>query len=388
LIAATLLVGHHGDAAESLLLELANDGEPAVAAVAVRALLESNPARLGPLVPNLATQSNADLRKLAAQALKSFPAPGSVRLLVPMLHDPHQNVRIQAREALIALASMASLREPIERQVVEALHGAAPLGREQASVIVGALRYQPAAGRLVQLLDEASPVGVAAAWALRRVAVPETAAPMALWALKATRMSQTVPLDQEGAAFVAHVRVVHQQLNHLIEALGVLRYRPAVDGLRAYLPVPPHESLRNRSPLAYRAVWQHNLRAAAAWSLGQILTGSPHQDVVDELRKALEAEFEDTEEGSPEVRARAAISIARIEGEKAVPLLQKYYRDEKQPLMVHGASAWALEQITRQPVPIMTRKPREIWHAGWFLEPLEPRGPTGEDAASRAARGP
>src|SRR5207302_11124393 len=52
-----------------------------------------------------------------------------------------------------------------------------PRGLEQAATAAGALRHAPAAERLVQLLSHDDPeVRVPAAWALRRLAVPATAA--------------------------------------------------------------------------------------------------------------------------------------------------------------------------------------------------------------------
>ena len=68
----------------------------------------------------------------------------------------------------------------------------------------------------------------------------------------------------------------------------------------------------------------------------------------------------------------AAVSLGRMKAKGLVPELRRLYQDERVSPDVRGACAWALGQITGEPVPPpkVPVEARERWYGGWFLEPL------------------
>ncbi len=372
LIAASLLAHHNGPATEALLLQLANDREPTIATLAARRLVEIAPTTLQPVLPGMASSGDAGLRLLAARALAELRTPDAVGQLGALLDDPHRDVRVLAREALVRLAGAEPLAEPVREAVLRVLGSGGPRGLEQGAITVGTLRYESAAQRLVQLLQHEDPeVRVSTAWALRRLAVPATAAAILERAQIDTEKPPTPPVrialpTAEGAdPVVDHL----SHLEHLIEALGVLRYRPAIPFLSRFLPMPPLPRPPGDNPL-----WRSELRATAVWSLGQIGEALPPADVVATLRKRLSGEpIGDMVKRDDEaaVRAQAAVSLGRMKVKESTPELRQIYQDERELPGVRRACAWAVERITGELVPALKLpvKPREVWHGGWFLEP-------------------
>jgi HEAT repeat protein len=371
LVAATLLMRHRGAEAETLLLRLAADAQPAVAVVAGTRLAEIDPNRLKSLLDGFVASSDAGLRHLAARVLAELRTPEAVARLGPLLDDSHRDVRVLVRESLVRLLDLPGLAEPVQQAAMRVLSAKGPRGHEQAAIVVGAVGHKPASDRLVQLLhSHAGEVRVAAAWALRRLAVPATAAAILEKVQAATNegrrpmprtegetMGETIPRD-----------VTFHEAGHLIEALGVMRYRPAVPLLKEYLPLPPPPLVQGMSRLPANLVWQNTLRAAAVWSLGQIYAGDPQADMTATLRQRLEKEDADP------VRVMAAVSIARMKAKDLEPALRQFYQDETESPEVRLACACSLERLTGAPVPPpkFPSKAREIWSSSWFLEPLQP----------------
>jgi HEAT repeat protein len=355
LVAATLLRHHRGSACEAILLQLAADSEPAVAVIAGGRLAEINSDRLEPLLDRLAAHSDSGLRQLAARVLAERRTPAAVARLGPLLDDPHRDLRISVRESLVALADVPALAEPVRQEAVRMLNTESPRGREQAAIVVGAVRHEPAAKRLLQLLDDrAAEVRVAAAWALRRLAVPTTAAAILERVQVLTDKTPEGPVEDEPRVGM------FEDLGHLIEALGALRYRPAAPILKKYLPPPPRPL-----PMKITPVYFNDMRAAAFWSLGRIYAEDPQPDLVADFRASLEDDVEP-------VRVMAAVGIGRMKAKDLAPALRQSYLDDSVPLVVRRACAWSLEQLTGEPVapPQVHPTTRETWYGGWFLEPL------------------
>jgi HEAT repeat protein len=354
LVAATLLGGHRGPAAEALLLQLAADREPAVAAVAVGRLLELDPTKLAPLLDGLAGSPDAGLRRLAVRGLAALKTPKGVTRLGPLLDDPHRDVRVLTRESLVGLADVETLKGPVRDAAMTALAGAGPAGREQAAILVGTVRHEPAADGLVRLLaHERAEVRVAAAWALRRLAVPATAGPILERVKAVTGKAHPLVISESGA-----VRLF-RDVEHLIEALGVMRYRPAVPVLTKYLPVPPTPP----PPGVVNAEWVPPLRAAAIWSLGRIHAAEAPPDFATAVIERLE--------DGVELRVMAAVTLGRMRVKEAVPALRRYYQSETDSPVSRRACAWALEQITTVPHPPPPSEPRSFSPGQWFLEPID-----------------
>jgi HEAT repeat protein len=280
-----------------VLLRLAADREPTVAAIAVGRLLELDPARLKTLYDGLAKSSDSTLRKLAARGLAELKSPEATERLAPLLTDPHPDVRVLTRDALIRLADTESLREAVHRGVTRVLAGDDARGLEQAAIVVGAIRYEPAADRLVQLLPHAfGEIRVTSAWALRRLAVPATAARILERVKFLTERGAAAPPKEPEGSFL------YRDLEHLIEVLGVLHYKPADAVLRKYLPRPPAPL----PPGVVSPVWLPHLRTAAIWSLGHIHA----TDATPEVVTALQQLFKNPDSGS--VRAATAVALGRI----------------------------------------------------------------------------
>jgi HEAT repeat protein len=356
LVAANLLARHRAPAAAALLLRLAGDQEPAVAVAAGKPLFEFQAAALQPLVPAWIGSADAGLRELAARALVVQGTPAAVASLGQLLDDPHSDVRDLARAALTCFGAQKGLAEAVQRAALDALESGL-CGREQAARLAGAIHCVAAAPRLVQLIaDDSRQVRVAAAWALRRLALPASAPAIQDRARAETgrlrrQFRRNESLDQAMA-----------DLEHLLEALGTLRYEPAIPLLRQYLPPPPSRPDLTRG---YNPVWHNGLRAAAAWSLGHLAAAHAEPGVVAELRKLL------GEEIGP-VGAMAAVSLGRVRARDAVPALRQRLSGERMPLQLVLACAWALEQITGERVPVAATRheTRPISYGEWFLEPL------------------
>jgi hypothetical protein len=350
-----------------LLLQLAADHNPTVAAAAGRRLLEIDAVLLKPLLNGFVKSPDTGLRQLAARALAELRTPEAVALLGPLLDDPHRDLRIAVRESLIKLAGLDPLKEPVRRAVTHMLAIGGPRGLEQAVMVVGAIRYEPAAARLLQLLDNRHfQVNVPTAWALRRLAVPATAAPI-LKRVQATvdvmlnamsRNPAPMPPGTPAALSIA-------QMEHLLEALGVMRHLPAAPLLRQFLPIPPPPGPGPISPF-----WVPEMRAAAIWSLGHIYAAEPPADLATLFRDRLINAITPDRENDP-VRAIMTINLGRMKWQDAVPTLRQHYEDANTGHPIRRASAWALEQITGKPLPRLQTKPRGIWHGDWFLVPLD-----------------
>ena len=141
--------------------------------------------------------------------------------LVPLLDDANANVRALVREGLIKLADVASLAESVRTGALHMLMSGGPRGFEQAAMVLRPLKHQPAAERLLVLLgDEHEEVGIAAAWALRRLAVASTAERIFQRVRAATQNGQKKPPRSTMANFDP-VGATFRQMEHLIEALGV-----------------------------------------------------------------------------------------------------------------------------------------------------------------------
>src|SRR5262245_47098800 len=175
LAAASLLRQHKGDAAIRQLQALAADAEPVVATVALARLMEIDANLISPLLAQMLASPDANVRGLGVTALLRLPADTNIRRLGDRLVDPHPNVRLLARRALRELASRPEWRTAVTREGMRVLADPDWRGQEQAAILFALIDHKAAVGRLVELLPAARPeVFVAAAWALRQLAVSDT----------------------------------------------------------------------------------------------------------------------------------------------------------------------------------------------------------------------
>jgi len=349
LCAVRLLSHHLGDEAQALLTQLATDTEPAVRVIALSRLNEIDPRLVLPIAEDAMRSGDAKVRQCGADACIQVPDAQRVAAVARLLDDPHPRVRGSVRDSLYELAQRPELDEPVRRAATEILTGDLWRGLEQAALLLAALDQKSAAPRLVELLDFNRPeVGVAAAWGLKKLAVPETLPAMLAKAERQTeirRMPGPVPegLDEETA--------------HLFEAMGQARYAPAEPLLRQYIPKDYTMGL--------------NSRTAAIWSLGWL-----HEGVPDESLAAKLAERATDDSSGPfnppemrSVRCMSAVSIARMKATSQVAVFQNYTHGVIRPSELGMSIRWALIQLTGEQIP--EPDPPKTGRSGWFLEPLD-----------------
>ena len=348
LVAASLLSGHRGDEVfvKRLLLELAVDREPSVAAIALSRLLEIDHMLVIPIAERSIARDDAKVRHLAARALAAWRTPEAVSLLGPMLDDPHPDVRSYVRRSLLEMAPEDELGAPVLEETLDMLATERWRGLEQASLIVVGLDHKPAAGRLVELLEFERPeVFITAAWGLRRLAVPATLDAMFD---KARRETEKTKASSWASTDVC------RQLCQLMEAFGQMEYMPAVPLLR--------EHISKNSPYA------SEVRAAAIWSLGHLYAGKPEPELTGLLVGRL-SDVNSLEPEAEEVRLMSAVSLGRMKAADSLPTLQLFMKTETVESPVGYACAWSIHQITGEPIP--QPEARHASRLGWFLEPTD-----------------
>lgn len=347
LLAATLLSEHSGAPTEAVLRELAQDAEPTVAVIALNRLLEIDPALVVPLSDAALASADARVRRLGAEALFSQPTADALRSLSALLDDPHPGLRGYVRDALFRLAQEPQWDDLIRETAMMVLATDRWRGLEQSALLLGALDHEPAAPRLIELLEfPRREVFTTAAWALRRLAIPDTLPVMLAQAQRQTerRRGGKVARDE-----------IDEQISQLFQAFGQMEYRPAEMLLRSY--VPKDYSLGDQS------------RAAAVWALGYFYNGRPEAELVHELVSRMTDLTPMVPEVGP-VRYMAAVSLGRMRAAGAIDALRRMYEDEMPYLTRIGlAQAWAIEKITGEALP-PPKRPVER-NATWFLEPLD-----------------
>lgn len=353
LAAVALLQRHKSEAAVRLLQQLARDPQAAVASAAVGRLLAIDSAFAVPALDPLLTSPDAGLRLHAVEILFRQPTVRPFSALADRLDDEHIDVRRKARQALHQLAARKEFRGPILEQGTRLLAGTSWRGQEQAAILLAQLDHKSAANRLLELLpSRRGEVMIAAAWALRQLAVPETLpAVMEYVGVRAgwARGKQDVPSLLDLPPDMAS-----HQMSQLVQLLGRQKYQPAEALLRRFVP---------RSAMGQGA----EARAAAVWALGLILESKPDAA----LAAALVERLNDTSSIPPEdnrVRRMAAVTLGRMKARDQLPAL-KAYLEELKPTndVVVNACGWAICQIngTTWPAPEKIARPR----LDWFLVP-------------------
>jgi HEAT repeat protein len=350
LAAAWLLRHHQGPDAVRLLIALARDTDPLVALIALQRLMQIDRKLVVPFLKDLLASSDPDLRLIAVEVLFREPTLERVQLLGDRFFDTHPPVRIKARQSLGDLAGNPAFHGAVVDQGMRVLSGKGWRELEQAIILLGQLDHKPAALRMVELLTFDRPeVFVAAAWGLRRLAVPETL-PAALRRFDTLqRELRTIPAPE---AKPLPEKALDDQLSQLAQLFGQARYLPAEPILRQAFPRPP-PSLPGALPPKERALGLQ-ARASAVWALGLIHEGESVKDLVGWFDGQLRAGFE-YPSGPPDdyrVRWMSAVSLGRMKAKDALGTLRKFYIAMKPSLdPVNYACGWAIEQITGETMP-------------------------------------
>jgi len=321
--AARVLRAHSGAETVKRLQALARDAEPAVAAGALPRLLELDPAHLEPVLPLVLASPDANVRGFGVECLRRRRSAAHIKLLGARLADEHPDVRAAARVALREHA--AAQRADVLDALDKVFAGTDWRANEQAALLAGELKYEEAAKRLVALLGAPRPEpGIAAAWALRRLALPDTLAP-ALAHFKAHLRPNEVTEGRD------------KQLAQLAQFFGERRYAPADAALRGI--VPP------KSPAGNTA------RAAACWALGYIHEGKAATAGLTKLFTGRLNAVTPFDIEDPLVRRMCTVALARIGEMGALPDLRNYWGGQWTVDPVNNTCGWAIEVLTGTKFP-------------------------------------
>jgi HEAT repeat protein len=348
LAAASLLRRRRSDAAVRVLRGLAEDTEPAVAALAVVRLIEIDPDLVLSAIYRPHAKLDANLWSLTVEALRLRPTKENIGRLADRLDDD-PDVRAKARRSLEELAADKAWRDPVLQEAMRILAAKEWRGQEQAAILLTRLDHKPAARRLVELLPSNRPeVCVAAAWGLRKLDVPETL-PDVLHYLEAT-LGRLRAANGASDRKEVPAEILDHQLSQLNQFLGRQKYAPADEALRRFLP----RLEGPRQPVAYP-----ESRAAAAWAAGLLHEGKPD----DALVTALTERLDDVATVPPEddrVRRMAAVALGRLGAKESLPRLRAWFSDHEPSFdPVNNACGWAVGRLTGEatPPPKTVRKP-------------------------------
>lgn len=341
LCGTALLAHHRSPAAIELHQQLGRDAEPTVAAASLRSLAAIDFQLILPLAEDALKSADVNLRRVAVDCYVTLPTPERVQTLSLRLNDPNPALRAFVRESFRSLTGKPELDAVIRKSSRMILDGDDWRGQEQAALLLGALDQKDCAPRLVTLLESPRPEAfVAAAWALKTLALAETAAPVLQFLKGRTDpKSITTRTDAQDA--------------HLMELLGVLKYEPAVPLMVDYIPK--------------NAPYGGTARASAVWALGLIFEGRLQESLSDQLMDR----FMDFRSSPPEligVRRAAVLTLARMGAKKHLPGMKEVLGPTVDNDFLELTLRSAIYQITGELLPIKVDPPVEV--TGWVLEPI------------------
>lgn len=344
LCAIRFLGRHTSESARLLLLELAKDSNPSVAAAAMNQLNEIDPEMLLPLTESAMKNADPHVREAGAKTYLKVPTPARMKPLVQLLNDDHPSVRGLVAEELYRLAEKPELKELILAEAMPILAGDRWQGQVQATLLLGMLEHKDAAARFVELLE--SPrvdVMTTAAWGLRKVAEPKT-----IDAILDRIRRQTVELLTRAA------RESDQQVAHLFEACGKMRVK---DAEPLMLPFVPKDTNRATDVS----------RSAAIWALGQINLGTPNESLANELIDRIR----DDAIRPPEsllVKQMSIVALVRMKATSQSEALKRTLPVHQPGSALDVAVRWAVKELSGEEMPAPT--PPKYPEGVWFLEPL------------------
>ena len=349
LVAASILRNHRGENSAKILQRLALEADPAAGVVALDGLLGDDPRRITPLLPRVLGSRDAEVRARGVEAFRRNPLAEHLAAIAELMDDPHALVRTSARNALTELATKATFGAAIRGHAMRLLATDRWRALEQATILLAVLDHKAAAPRMVELLHFERPeVFVAAAWGLRKLAVPQTLSGQ-LDEIKRRLQNSHRP----GGGDYLH-GMINQELVQLSQSMGLARYAPAAPILARFVP---KETLTGGES-----------RAAAIWALGFIHEKAAPASLVKELIGRLTDEsFPPPED--PTVRQFCAIALGRMKAREAVDGLRRYYPGRLTEGTFPSACGWALEQITGE--KMATSGTLKAIQVGWFLEPTD-----------------
>ena len=173
-----------------------------------------------------------------------------------------------------------------------------------------------------------------------------------------------VAKDPEESFTIPNMQPIFERADHLIQALGVMRYRECLPLLRTYLPTPPVRGPPQPPSLAISD--QPSPRTSAYWALGRILAGESHEEFAVACIARLDPNTTEVEM----LRMSAAVALGRMTNQAAVPALEAYYTPDEHFSKMSATVARALRELTGKPYPY-TPPPRVLNQLNWALEPFD-----------------
>ena len=345
LIAATLISTHHTDAAQKMMLTMAMDSEPSVAAIALKRLLEIDPLLITPISPPLITNSDPIVRHVVAQSLVAQASKDAVVLLAPRLDDVNPTLRRFVRDSMIELSRKPGLDKSVRDQAVTMLASDRWRGLEQAAIVLGRLDHESSSGRLLELMRfNRHEVRIASVAALRWMEIPAHLPTIHQRAEEVTNAwgSQRRDLLEKH----------DQELAQLNQIFGVMNYKPAEKLMARFIP---------------KHSFGHYARAGAVWDLGIFFAEQP-DNPYPELLAARLADNNPQNPELPKVRRQSAIAIGRMRASSQLEVLRLFYDWEERSVDVGGACRWAIMHITGEQLPPL--EPLRQGLRQFFLEPV------------------
>lgn len=371
-LAAVSMVRHHsGDEAVRMLQGFASHKEDSVAAVALERLLEIDPKLALPSLDSVLANSDSETRRLGVELMARLPSDDHAGKLAGLLTDPHPIVRNHARRTLVKYADSPALRIVVQEYLVKVLNASDWRGQEQAALLAGQLKHKPVAERLVALLTaKRAEAFIAAAWALRELAVPETLP--AIHDHLTKRYQQLLSSGPTAGLADVTASEVDRQLSQLAQFTGQVKYQPADATLRALVPrfagggAAPAYNPRGGGAPNFTPVGGET-RAAAIWALGHLHSDQPDTKLTETLLGRLTG---DPGLGPDDERVRrmVPVALARMKAIATTKTLRDYSEGDKPTLdVVSHACRWAVAELEKRPLPAPAVV--QIPSKDWFLVP-------------------
>jgi HEAT repeat protein len=298
-----------------------------------------------PLLQESLRNADANVRRLGIEACLALPTPERIALVAALLDDPHPDLRRRVRDGVFQLAHRPELDVAVREAGLRVLGQDGWRGQEQAALLLGALDHEPAAGRLLERLEATrGEVAIAAAWALKALAIPETLPDVLVDVTRRTdaRIQAPPPFP-----------VFDEQVAHLLELLGELRYAPAEPLLRRHVPKNFSYGLLSRG--------------AAIWGLGLLHEGQPDEELAAQLNERLH-DLDPFNPEAPLVRQMSAITIGRMKAASQMASLRTLLGPVVGVDPVSFAIRWAILNTTGEALPIPDKVVQ--YRTDWFLQPL------------------
>ena len=170
---AAIALGQMGDAAVSLLLEMANSSTPTTREAAIEALGATNSSRAVERVIEALSDSNTNVRSAAVRALGDSSSEGAVPHLLALLRDESGDLRAQAG---VSLARLGPIALP---GLISALRDGKPYVRQLAASALGDIGSREAVAPLIDLVSsDQSGARPEAIEALGKIGDPAAIAPI------------------------------------------------------------------------------------------------------------------------------------------------------------------------------------------------------------------